>query len=651
MKKITGIVDAPLKKSEDDKLQTAAYELALINFLRNTETPVSVALQGEWGSGKTSFMNRLQNKLCESDEAEFYGVWLNTWHYALMQTGEDILVSVIQALTDDVLKISKKEHPEKLKRLISNVYNVGKTVFKGISKVAVKTAVSQISSDAADAVDEMAFSSGQNDTHSLSDLRNNLENLIAELMNKNSESGQAQKAFIFFIDDLDRIEPAVAVNILELLKNIFEINHCIFVLAIDYDVVVKGLKSKFGELNDQNEREFRSFFDKIIQLPFQMPVNSYIADDYVKDMLLSLNLVTPEEARNADFIRSMVRFTVLSLGNNPRSVKRLMNTLSFISLLLESKNEIHKENYSPTSREKQILYALVAIQTAFPSVFNLLSDNPHLESWNNDFARKHDIAIETSDHKSRNETSLSATWKDILYRFCAKQLYLKKHYYNITDMIMQMEQIAEDAGRDLAQILPDMAALLAVTNINAEPEAQIEINNIRVLYALNKKLLPALQEKLKSDFSQIERKGRMIARITYSIWNENESYRLKIDLAVRHNRIYLGVETEAALFPLKADETDVWKALQVRGKTEVFNQKAAQIFDLNNKTERLSLAHKPRTGLFIKSKQLQFRQSFQTVSSNTEIFYTDSFINELSDFIRNFLLIMKDFQNENWKAV
>jgi hypothetical protein len=651
MKKITGIVDAPLQKSEDDKLQTAAYELALINFLKNTQTPVSVALQGEWGSGKTSFMNRLQNKLCRSEGAEFYGVWLNTWHYALMQTGEDILVSVIQALTEEVLKISKKEHPEKLKRLISNVYNVGKTVFKGISKVAVKTAVSQISSDAADAVDDIAFSSGQTDTHSLSDLRNNLENLIAELMNKNAESKRAQKAFIFFIDDLDRIEPAVAVNILELLKNIFEINHCIFVLAIDYDVVVKGLKSKFGELNDQNEREFRSFFDKIIQLPFQMPVSSYVADDYVKEMLLSLNLVTPEEAKNTDFIRSMVRFTVLSLGSNPRSVKRLMNTLSFINLLLDSKNEIHKEKHHPASHEKQILYALMAIQTAFPSVFNLLADNPHPENWNRDFALKHDIIIDKSAEKNQNTPAFTHQWKEILYRFCAKHPYLKKHYYNITDMIMQMAQIAENAGHDLAQILPDMVSLLAVTNIKAEPEAQIEINNIRVLYALNKKLLPTLREKLQPEFPQLERKGRMIARITYRIGNENRDYRLKIDLSVRHNRIYLGVGTEAELIPLQADETDAWKALQVRGKTEVFNQKAAQIFGLNSKSDQLAMAHKPLNGLFVKSKKLIFGQRFHTVSSNTEIFYTDSFIAELSDFIRDFLLLMRDFQNENWESI
>jgi hypothetical protein len=41
----------------------------------------------------------------------------------------------------------------------------------------------------------------------------------------------------------------------------------VFVLAIDYDVVIKGLEPKFGKFSEKNEREFRSFFDKIIQFP------------------------------------------------------------------------------------------------------------------------------------------------------------------------------------------------------------------------------------------------------------------------------------------------------------------------------------------------------------------------------------------------
>ena len=49
-----------------------------------------------------------------------------------------------------------------------------------------------------------------------------------------------------------------AVAVLELLKNIFDIKNCVFVLAIDYQVVVKGLE-KFGKRNNENEWEFKLF--------------------------------------------------------------------------------------------------------------------------------------------------------------------------------------------------------------------------------------------------------------------------------------------------------------------------------------------------------------------------------------------------------
>ena len=81
-----------------------------------------------------------------------------------------------------------------------------------------------------------------------------------------------KRGVIVFVDDLDRLNPPVAAEIPELLKNIFCINDCISVLAIDYEVVVKGLEPKFGKLTDKNEREFRSFFDKIIQVPFSLTV-------------------------------------------------------------------------------------------------------------------------------------------------------------------------------------------------------------------------------------------------------------------------------------------------------------------------------------------------------------------------------------------
>ena len=73
-------------------------------------------------------------------------------------------------------------------------------------------------------------------SNSIRDLRLQLTTLVNEI--RVSENQRVDK-IVIFVDDLDRIDPPEAVKILELLKNIFSIPGCVFVLAIDYQVVIK----------------------------------------------------------------------------------------------------------------------------------------------------------------------------------------------------------------------------------------------------------------------------------------------------------------------------------------------------------------------------------------------------------------------------
>ncbi len=368
-KRVTGIVDLPIRSMGEDRLKMKTFEKALSDFIWHTDTPMTIAIQGEWGSGKTSLMNRLSDQLCEPPYSPFYGVWLNTWHYALLNDEVDILSEIIRALIDEVVRITRKEHPEKLKRLIGEVRDVSRVVFRGLSKVAIKTTLSQVSSEAALHVDDVFFPEDRASRTNLNELRQTLGSLVQELVKKNEEEGVRKRAFLFFIDDLDRIEPAVAVRILELLKNIFEIQHCVFILAIDYDVVVNGLRPKFGAPDQNNEREFRSFFDKIIQLPFRMPVQSFVIDDFLRDSLLSIGVITEEESRDGTFIQTLAELARLTVGTNPRSLKRLANSLSFINLLMKENRGTGDEDLG--SLKRQVSFGLVCLQIAFPEVYNL----------------------------------------------------------------------------------------------------------------------------------------------------------------------------------------------------------------------------------------------------------------------------------------
>ena len=116
-------------------------------------------------------------------------------------------------------------------------------------------------------------------------------------------------------------------------------------LAIDYEVVVKGLKAKFGAENQMDERAYRSFFDKIIQMPFSMPIGAYDIAGFVEssvdnigvfshDELNQLLSVDGEKEKTSEVLADMV---LLSTGTNPRSIKRLLNSLSLIDIMQKIK--------------------------------------------------------------------------------------------------------------------------------------------------------------------------------------------------------------------------------------------------------------------------------------------------------------------------
>ena len=80
----SSIIDVPRKHTQEDLFGIQVYQDALIKYIRLTDTPITIALQGEWGSGKTSLMNLLRYNLCEVDNSPYFPIWINTWQYSLM---------------------------------------------------------------------------------------------------------------------------------------------------------------------------------------------------------------------------------------------------------------------------------------------------------------------------------------------------------------------------------------------------------------------------------------------------------------------------------------------------------------------------------------------------------------------------------------
>ena len=56
---MVGIVDQALVVGGQDDLDISSYHEALVDFIKKTDTPMTIGVQGEWGSGKTSLLNQI----------------------------------------------------------------------------------------------------------------------------------------------------------------------------------------------------------------------------------------------------------------------------------------------------------------------------------------------------------------------------------------------------------------------------------------------------------------------------------------------------------------------------------------------------------------------------------------------------------------
>ncbi len=82
--------------------------------------------------------------------------------------------------------------------------------------------------------------------------------------------------FVIFIDDLDRCLPEKAVQTLELIKTILNAESFAFVLALDDEVIERGIGHRYKDYELQNKKPSMpitgfEYLEKIVHLPFKLP--------------------------------------------------------------------------------------------------------------------------------------------------------------------------------------------------------------------------------------------------------------------------------------------------------------------------------------------------------------------------------------------
>jgi hypothetical protein len=324
------------------RLGRKKYAEVLTQIVRSHHEGFVLAINNEWGAGKTTFVKMWEQQLKnEGFKTIYFNVWENDFDINPMAA----ILAELKKLISDGNQIS---YNSLLKKGAILVQNILPSVIKGVSKRYIDTEVIiNALEGAAKGGTEILKSEIENYSKKqkgFKEFREELEKYVSE----NIET----RPLVFIIDEIDRCRPDFAVEVLEKMKHFFSVPGIVFVLSIDKKQLENAIRGFYGSEQLDAAEYLRRFIDVeyVIPIPLNKEFCNYLFDYY----------------GFADFFQSKER----SRYDDFRGEKQ--SFLDFAEMLSQDKNLTLRQ------QEKLFAHARLSLKTfeqnnyVFPAVYMFL---------------------------------------------------------------------------------------------------------------------------------------------------------------------------------------------------------------------------------------------------------------------------------------
>ncbi|GAB2518616.1 KAP family P-loop NTPase fold protein [Microbulbifer agarilyticus] len=341
----------------NDKLGRTSEIENLTSVLLAAKAPLVFGIEAPWGGGKTTFIEMWGEYLKSQG---LVSLEINAWDSDFC---DDPLLPLLAVLDDWLSELHGEGDARK-------AWNKAKELAPGVLKASAIAAVKAGTFGALDLDKAMenaiASSAGEIAGNIVDSFKskvstlNKFKKLLAEALKALPEG---QPNLIVFIDELDRCRPSYAIELLERIKHLFDIERLIFVLAINREQLGKSLQGVYGP-NFDGENYLRRFVD----LDYQLRVPDVRA--YVDAQLHQPDIMQRFEGAQSlqnEFGWLIETFTWLSerFGYQLRSINQLILRLR---LIIRSIPRSH--SFSP-----QILASLLFLRDENPDLYAKFRDD------------------------------------------------------------------------------------------------------------------------------------------------------------------------------------------------------------------------------------------------------------------------------------
>ncbi|MCI0551642.1 MAG: KAP family NTPase [Anaerolineae bacterium] len=331
-------VHAPIEHEKDDILGRYALAKRIYDRLHSEDSPQVIGVYGGWGTGKTSLLKLLlalnQGPSVEESKT-IYVELLDAWQY---EAAGNLLVPVIVQLK----KLSGDERflPGSWQASIRRVLTVTTLSLAGLALGKSPIQLKDIRAiwediEKRDKEDSSSILFGW---ETLTDAIRETENAFQEVVSAVLKEQKCDR-LVLCIDNLDRCSPDRAVNLLESVKNFFSAPGCVWLFAMDSDVIASYIRHKY----EGTAMDGYAFLDKIIPEQYHLSFFPEENDPRIYDLIRSVtsrdltlndwkrlplipNVMVPRRLK-----KSAVKFAECFSGPNPADADR--DTVFLLSLL------------------------------------------------------------------------------------------------------------------------------------------------------------------------------------------------------------------------------------------------------------------------------------------------------------------------------
>ena len=358
-----------------------------------------MVIDGGWGTGKTEFCQKLI-RLMQQQHPDYQPVYIDAFRSD--HSGEPLLALLAEIIKTCTPEDTGEQPSEQRKEMTKKVAKAAGFVMKTVAKAAVGHVLKQNTDDLAEKFQQI-MNDGQ-DADSLAEtvtdaaatiashtIDATVEALLKEQIEaeKNLETLKAclkelaaDKPIILFIDELDRCRPDYAVDMLEVIKHVFDVENVKVVLVTNTKQLRAAINHRYGM-----EVDAQKYLDKFLKYSFALPdkivarfeeERALVSVEYFKQLIRDGRLkgLIGQEI-TMDLISDLIERNDLSL----RETERLVRFLEIYHSLSGGLNKVIWQ------------YALLRITGVFIFCFypSLMDDINKNRTDSKDFARLFNI--------------------------------------------------------------------------------------------------------------------------------------------------------------------------------------------------------------------------------------------------------------------